>query len=121
MTTRRDFLKAGANAAAGIVFCGCGLVHNANAQPSRQKLPVSVDGKRVIDGRRTHHLHVVPDGSHEIDDYLAIRDYLRAHPAEVDAYGTQKRLSCCFRGLLSGASAGAPRPLLTFPDVDLVT
>ena len=25
MTTRRDFLKAGANAAAGIVFCGCGL------------------------------------------------------------------------------------------------
>lgn len=30
-------------------------------------------------------------------------------------------LSCCFRGLLSGASAGAPRPLLTFPDVDLVT
>ncbi|MDH2382248.1 amidohydrolase family protein [Bradyrhizobium sp. CER78] len=47
MTTRRDFLKAGATAAAGIVFCGCGFVHNANAQPSRQKLPVSVDGKRV--------------------------------------------------------------------------
>ena len=46
MTTRRDFLKAGATAA-GIVFCGCGLVHNANAQQSRQKLPVSVDGKRV--------------------------------------------------------------------------
>ena len=46
MTTRRDFLKAGA-AAAGIVFCGCGLVHNANAQQSRQKLPVTVDGKRI--------------------------------------------------------------------------
>ncbi|MGY3495060.1 hypothetical protein ACVW1B_004479 [Bradyrhizobium sp. USDA 4502] len=47
MTTRRDFLKAGANAAAGIVFCGCGLVHNANAQQSRQQLPVTVNGKRV--------------------------------------------------------------------------
>lgn len=47
MATRRDFLKAGATAAAGIVFCGCGLVHNASAQQSRQKLPVSVNGKRV--------------------------------------------------------------------------
>ena len=47
MTTRRDFLKAGVNAAAGIVFCGCGFVHHANAQQSRRKLPVSVDGKRI--------------------------------------------------------------------------
>ncbi|MCC8978463.1 amidohydrolase family protein [Bradyrhizobium acaciae] len=47
MTTRRDFLKSGATAAAGIVFCSCGLVHNANAQQPRQKLPVSVDGKRI--------------------------------------------------------------------------
>jgi hypothetical protein len=38
-----------------------------------------------------------------------------------DVWFLEKRLSCCFRGLLSGASAGAPRPLLTFPDVDLVT
>src|SRR5262245_1160474 len=44
MTTRRDFLKT---AAAGIVFCGCGMVHGANAQAPRQKLPVSVSGKRV--------------------------------------------------------------------------
>jgi predicted TIM-barrel fold metal-dependent hydrolase len=44
MTTRRDFLKG---AAAGIVFCGCGMVHGANAQAPRQKLPVSVNGKRV--------------------------------------------------------------------------
>ncbi|MHC2439372.1 amidohydrolase family protein [Bradyrhizobium sp. USDA 4451] len=47
MSTRRDFLKAGTAAAAGIVFCGCGLVHNASAQQARQKLPVSVGGKRV--------------------------------------------------------------------------
>ena len=47
MTARRDFLKTGAVAVAGIVFCGCGLVHNANAQQSRQKLPVTVNGKRV--------------------------------------------------------------------------
>jgi predicted TIM-barrel fold metal-dependent hydrolase len=49
MTTRRDFLKAGtAGVAAGIVFCGCGLVHRADAQaPLRRKLPVTVGGKRV--------------------------------------------------------------------------
>ena len=44
MTTRRDFLKT---AAAGIVFCGCGMVHGANAQAPRQKLPVTVGGKRI--------------------------------------------------------------------------
>src|ERR1043166_4540802 len=44
MTTRRDFLKG---AAAGIVFCGCGMVHGAHAQAPRQKLPVTVNGKRI--------------------------------------------------------------------------
>jgi aminocarboxymuconate-semialdehyde decarboxylase len=48
VTTRRDFLKTGAGAAAGIVFCGCGLMHRAGAQrPARQTLPVSVAGKRI--------------------------------------------------------------------------
>ena len=47
MTTRRDFLKTGAAAAAGVVFCSCGMLHNANAQASRQKLPVMVGAKRV--------------------------------------------------------------------------
>ena len=49
MTTRRDFLKGGAAAAAtGIVFCSCGLLKTAHAQqPARQTLPVSVGGKRI--------------------------------------------------------------------------
>jgi aminocarboxymuconate-semialdehyde decarboxylase len=48
MTTRRDFLKGGAAAATGIVFCTCGLLKSAHGQqPQRQKLPVMVDGKRV--------------------------------------------------------------------------
>src|SRR6267378_8231167 len=49
MTTRRDFLKAGAAAVTtGIVFCSCGLLQSAHAQqPTRQKLPVMVGGKRV--------------------------------------------------------------------------
>src|SRR4030081_269065 len=49
MTTRRDFLKAGAAAVTtGIVFCSCGLLQSAHAQqPVRQKLPVMVGGKRV--------------------------------------------------------------------------
>src|SRR5258708_13686021 len=49
MPPRRNFLKAGAAAAAtGIVFCSCGLLHSAHAQqPTRQKLPVKVGGKQV--------------------------------------------------------------------------
>jgi aminocarboxymuconate-semialdehyde decarboxylase len=45
MNTRRAFL---ASAAAGIVFCGCGLLAAAHAQqPGGRRLPVTVNGKRV--------------------------------------------------------------------------
>src|ERR1700722_15282981 len=48
MTTRRDFLKGGTTAAAGLVFCSCGMLQSAHAQqPARQKIPVMVNGKRV--------------------------------------------------------------------------
>jgi predicted TIM-barrel fold metal-dependent hydrolase len=48
MTTRRDFLKGGTAAATGIFFCGCGLLRGAHAQQAApQKLPVTVNGKRV--------------------------------------------------------------------------
>jgi aminocarboxymuconate-semialdehyde decarboxylase len=61
MTARRDFLKG--TAAAGIVFCGCGLLRGAHAQsPPRQKLPVMVGGKRV----RTIDVHshcVIPEAA----------------------------------------------------------
>jgi predicted TIM-barrel fold metal-dependent hydrolase len=47
-TTRRDFLRGSATAAAGLVFCSCGLLHRAHAQqPARQTLPVTVAGKRI--------------------------------------------------------------------------
>lgn len=62
MTTRRDFLRGSAAAATGIVFCSCGMLHNAQAQASRQKLPVMVGGKRV----RTIDVHahcVIPEAS----------------------------------------------------------
>jgi len=59
MTTRRDFLRGGAAAATGIVFCGCGLLHRAHAQPARQTLPVTVAGKRIktIDVHSHCHFH----------------------------------------------------------------
>ncbi len=63
MTTRRNFLKGGVAAAAGIVFCSCGMVHGAHAQAPRQKLPVSVSGKRV----KTIDVHahcVIPRSQH---------------------------------------------------------
>ena len=55
MTSRRNFLAA----AAGIVFCGCGLPKTAHAAA---KLPVSVNGKRVktID---VHALCVFPEAA----------------------------------------------------------
>jgi predicted TIM-barrel fold metal-dependent hydrolase len=68
MTTRRDFLKTGAAAATGIVFCSCGLLQSAHAQaPARQKLPVTVGGKRV----RTIDVHahcVIPEASKLLGD-----------------------------------------------------
>jgi predicted TIM-barrel fold metal-dependent hydrolase len=65
MTTRRDFLRRdflryGAAAAAGIVFCSCGLQRGAHAQqPARQALPVTVAGKRIktIDVHAHCHFH----------------------------------------------------------------
>ena len=50
MTTRRDFLKTGVGAAAGIVFCGCGLLHRANAQQQavRQTLPLAIGAALAV-------------------------------------------------------------------------
>jgi predicted TIM-barrel fold metal-dependent hydrolase len=45
MSTRRNFLKAGA--ATGVVFCSCCLLDQARAQGTPHKLPVIVSGKRV--------------------------------------------------------------------------
>jgi predicted TIM-barrel fold metal-dependent hydrolase len=69
VTTRRDFLKTGAAAAAtGIVFCSCGLLRGAHAQaPPRHKLPVTVGGKRV----KTIDVHahcVIPEASKLLGD-----------------------------------------------------
>src|SRR5450631_411939 len=60
MTTRRDFLKTGA--AAGVMFCSCGLLKSAHAQTPRATLPVSVAGKRI----KTIDVHahcVIPEGA----------------------------------------------------------
>ncbi len=40
---------------------------------------------------RTHHLHVCAAGSEDERRHLAVRDYLRAHPDEVDGYAELKR------------------------------
>ena len=46
MTTRRNFLKGAA--AGGIAFCGCGMLDAAWAQPKAPRLPVKINGKRVL-------------------------------------------------------------------------
>ena len=40
---------------------------------------------------RTHHVHAVELGGDHWRRHLAVRDYLRAHPAEADAYAAEKR------------------------------
>ena len=65
-----------------------GFEHRPDAWPDPSS---HVFFRRVVGGRRTHHLHVVPDGSYEIDDYLLLRDFLRAHADEVKAYAAHKR------------------------------
>jgi len=42
--------------------------------------------RKVVDGKRTHHLHVLRSGSPEIDDYRLFRDYLRADPTLATEY-----------------------------------
>ena len=39
---------------------------------------------------RTHHLHVFQTGNSEIERHLNFRDYMRAHPAEAQAYNRLK-------------------------------
>ncbi|MHC5010828.1 MAG: GrpB family protein [Planctomycetota bacterium] len=56
-------------------------------------------GERGIPGRqyfekgdpRSHHVHAVPFGGAFWTDHLLFRDYLRAHPDEVEAYERTKR------------------------------
>jgi len=47
--------------------------------------------RRDTEGRRSHHLHVVPIGGAYWVDHLLFRDFLRAHPERAAAYGALKR------------------------------
>jgi GrpB-like predicted nucleotidyltransferase (UPF0157 family) len=46
---------------------------------------------RDTDGRRTHHLHVVPAGTFGERNEPLLRDYLRRYPDEAARYGDLKR------------------------------
>ena len=61
-------------------------------------------------GVRTHHVHACAQGHSEIQDKLAFRDYLRAHPADAASYGQLKhRLALAHRhdniGYMQGKDA----------------
>ncbi|MGQ4517161.1 GrpB family protein [Streptomyces sp. DW26H14] len=47
--------------------------------------------RKVADGRRTHHLHVVAAGSPLPEDYRLFRDYLRSDDEAAREYGRLKR------------------------------
>ncbi len=46
---------------------------------------------RATDGRRSHHLHVVPDATLPTRNEVLLRDYLRGHPRDVERYAALKR------------------------------
>ena len=53
-------------------------------------------------GRHTHHVHIFPKGSREIERHLAFRDFLRAQPAKAALYADAK--------LQAAEMAGSSRP-----------
>jgi UDP:flavonoid glycosyltransferase YjiC (YdhE family)/GrpB-like predicted nucleotidyltransferase (UPF0157 family) len=59
------------------------------------------------DPPRRHHIHACEAGGDQERRHLAFRDYLRAHPAEADAYATLKRdLAASTRGNREAYIAG---------------
>ena len=72
--------------------------------------------RKVRDGERTHHLHVLRLPSADLDRYLALRDYLRSAPAAARRYGDAKqRLAADFyrdrRGYVAAKTAIIPELL----------
>ncbi|WP_246788453.1 twin-arginine translocation signal domain-containing protein [Bradyrhizobium sp. CCBAU 53421] len=118
MTTRRDFLKAGATATAGIVFCGCGMVHNANAQQPRRKLPVSVDGKRVKTIDIHSHCHFreagallgADAGKYQLPPVNGAAEAFIEIDKRLAAMDSQASIWKCFRSTRSGTTATAISP-----------
>lgn len=47
--------------------------------------------RKIVGGRRTHHVHAFIAGSFDIARHLAVRDRLRADSAEREAYAALKR------------------------------
>jgi len=95
MTTRRDFLKGGA--ASGVMFCSCGLLDAARAQqPQRQRLPVTINGRRVktIDAHAHCHFRealaligdeaprVMPQTKGAQEHFIAVEDRLEGMDAQ---------------------------------------
>ncbi len=64
---------------------GLGYRRHATGMPGR------LFYRRDADGRRTHHLHVVPSGTFTERNELLLRDYLRTHPEEAAMYAGLKR------------------------------
>lgn len=54
---------------------------------------LGIEGREAFkspSGPIRHHLYLCPEGSLGLDNQLAVRDYLRAHPDMVQAYGDLK-------------------------------
>ena len=67
---------------------GLGFDHRPRAFPDE---PDHLFLRRVVDGKRTHHLHVLRAGSPEIEEYRFFRDHLIAHPEVAAFYAETKR------------------------------
>src|SRR6266481_4389438 len=89
---RRDFFKA----AAGILFCGCGMLDAAHAQNGGRRLPVKIKGKRIktIDVHSHCHFHeslalmgdevpnIMPKTKGAQEHFIAIEERLKGMDAQ---------------------------------------
>lgn len=80
---------------------GLGYEHRGNLGiPEREAFRAPRDLPR-------HHLYLCPEGSPALANHLAVRDYLRNHPAEARAYGeSKKRLAVQFADDIEGYIEG---------------
>jgi GrpB-like predicted nucleotidyltransferase (UPF0157 family) len=61
--------------------------------------------RKDLNGARAFHVHMVEEGSDFWEKHLLFRDYLRAHPADRDAYARLKRdLAAKFNASLTPTS-----------------
>jgi len=74
-------------------LAGCGFAHEGDRGIPGREAYRPIEGTPAARLPRQH-LYVCPEGNRSLQEQLAFRDYLRAHPDEVEALSAHKRALC---------------------------